>query len=448
MGRADLLCAVEARLDAGAGVVLTGPSGIGKTAILDALADSATRRGARVLRASAAESERWLPYAGLADLLGQVPTEAFAALPPPQRAAIDEALQRGADPGGDAGDGDPDEPDLARCLAWQALLEWSAATRPVLLVLDDTQWLDASSAAVIAYAARRMAGRPVRAVVAQRWPERPPARPLRAGRLCPPPVDELTVPPLAADDLAELLDAYGLPCRAANKLHAESGGNPYLALALGGAFADRQTGSGLAAPLPERVRAMLHDRVVTLPASVRETLLVAAIATRPTVEQLRLAGRRDAERDIRLAAQAGLVVLDGGVVRFTPPAAATVLQDSASAQRHSAVHMRLSIVAIDSLERTRHRALASSDPDEEVARSLVAAAQVAQARGARGLVADLYLLAADRTPPDLHAERLDWLVAAAEAAAAVSRPELARRAVDAILAGDSPPRTGSAAGWP
>ena len=143
------------------------------------------------------------------------------------------------------------------------------------------------------------------------------------------------MPPLDADDLAELLDLYALPARAASKLHADSGGNPYLALALGGAFADRTSAAWRPAPLPQRIHALLRDRVGALPVEVRETLLIAALATRPTVELLLRAGRAEAEHDIRLAAAAGLLVTDGSVVRFTPPAVATVVAELTTAAHRS-----------------------------------------------------------------------------------------------------------------
>src|SRR5690606_38097724 len=159
------------------------------------------------------------------------------------------------------------------------------------------------------------------------------------------------------------------------KLHADSGGNPYLALALAGAFADRSASPGgrgdhtavwRPVPLPQRVHALLQDRVAALPAEVRETLLTAALATRPTVELLLRAGRVDADHDIRLAAAAGLLVTDGSQIRFTPPAVANVVAESVPAAHRSAVHTRLSTVVTDAVERARHRALASSDPDAEV----------------------------------------------------------------------------------
>lgn len=444
--------------------MLTGSSGIGKTALMDGIGAAAQQRGERVLRVSGAETDRWIPFAGLAELLSQVPEEYVAELPEPQRVAVNAVLLRGRS----AGSGP--RVRLARRLAWHALLERCAEASPVLVLIDDAQWLDAASADVIAFAARRRTNPQIRAVVAERWPDRevtdpgpplpeeptededadewrmmPRGRIYRATALAPPPVTEVTVPPLNPADLAELLEAYGLPARAASKLHADSGGNPYLALALAGAFADRSASPGehtqvwRPVPLPQRVHALLQERVAALPPEVRETLLTAALAARPTVELLLRAGRVDADHDIRLAAAAGLLVTDGSLIRFTPPAVANVVAESVPASHRSAVHTRLSEVVTDAVERARHRALASSDPDAEVARSIVTAAESARRRGARGLAAELYLLGAERTPPELESERLEWLVAAAELGAAAGRSEFVNRAADAVLAADSSP---------
>jgi DNA-binding CsgD family transcriptional regulator len=468
VGRADLLATVESQLAAGGSVVLSGPSGIGKTAVMDALGIAAAARGERVLRVAGAETDRWISYAGLADLLSQVPVTYLGDLPEPQRAAVNAVLQRASS--GVTGN----RARLARRLAWQALLERCALGSPVLVLIDDAQWLDAASADVIAFAARRLNSREVRAVVAERWPEHTPTvipaprapqpsedddapgpdeapaevdddsgldpgprLPVRAASMAPGAVLELAVPPLDAADLAELLDLYALPARAAGKLHADSGGNPYLALALGGAFADRTSVGWRPVPLPQRLHALLRDRVGALADDVRETLLIAALATRPTMELLLRAGRTEAERDIRVAVAAGLVVTDGSLIRFTPPAVANVVSELESAARRSSVHTGLSTVVTDAVERARHRALASADPDAEVARSIVTAAEDARRRSARALAAELYLLAADRTPPELDAERLDWLVAAAEVGAAALRPEIVTRAAEAVIAADS-----------
>jgi DNA-binding CsgD family transcriptional regulator len=431
VGRADLLATVESQLAAGGSIVLTGSSGIGKTAVLDAIGATAASRGERVLRVSGAETERWISNAGLADLLSQVPLEYVAELPEPQRTALNAVLLRGRSGGSGS------RTRLARRLAWQAVLERCATVGPVLILIDDAHWLDAASADVIAYANRRATGRGIRAVVAERWRDSEARGGRRAAALVPAGALEIALPPLDAADLAELLDLYALPARAAGKLHADSGGNPYLALALGGAFADRTAVAWRPLPLPRRLHALLRDRIDALPADVRETLLIAALATQPSIELLLRAGRTEAERDIRVAVAAGLVVTDGSTVRFTPPSVGTVVTESATAAHRSSVHTALSTVVTDAVERARHRALASADPDAEVARSIVNAAEDARRRGARGLAAELYLLAADRTPPELHAERLDWLVAAAEVGSAAMRPEIVNRAVSTVLAADS-----------
>ncbi|MET0492011.1 MAG: LuxR family transcriptional regulator [Actinoplanes sp.] len=426
-GRASLLAAVEARLAAGGGVALHGPEGIGKTALLDAVATTATARGDLVVRLRPAPAERRLPYAGMADLVAQLPQDARAALPPAHRAAL-AVLRHGTAPRAGAA-------ALARRLVLPGLLAHCARTRAVLLVLDDVQWLDPESAELIGFAMRRRPGPRIRVVAAQRFPGE--AGRHRAARLCPAPVADLLVPPLPAGDLTELLEASGLPCRTASRLHEASGGNPFLALALGRAVAPGP--AWRPAPLPEPVRALLRRRLDTLPPAVAGTLLVAALATEPTATALVRAGREDAGRDLRLAAAAGVVEVDGEAIRFTPPALADVLIEEAGAAKRSQIHTALAAAALDDTDAVRHRALRSGRPDAAVAHDLVAAAEQAVRGGAGGLAAELYLLAADRCPRHLAAERLDWLVAAAGAAATAGAPALAGRAAEAVLhAADSP----------
>jgi DNA-binding NarL/FixJ family response regulator len=454
-GRASLLAAVEARLGAGGGVALHGPEGIGRTALLDAIAAAATARGELVVRLRPAEAERRLPYAGINDLVAQLPPAAREALPPAHRAAL-AVLRQGAAPRAGA-------PALARRLVLPGLLAHCARNRSVLLVLDDVQWLDAESAELIGFTMRRRPGPRIRVVAAQRFPDPAgahravrrfadaaarnrdaqrlpdPAGRHRATRLCPAPVADLLVPPLAPDDLTALLEARGLPCRTASRLHEASGGNPFLALTLGAAVV-----AGPAwrpAPLPEPARALLRRRIEALPAPVAGTLLVAALATRPTVTDLVRAGHEDADRDIRAAAAAGVVELDGGTVRFTPPALAAVLAEDAGAARRAGVHDALADAALDGTANVRHRALRSGRPDADVARDLVTAAERALGRGDGRTAAELYLLAADRCPRSLAAERFDWLVAAAGTALTAGAPTTAGRAAEAVLAAaDAPAR--------
>ncbi|WP_433361510.1 AAA family ATPase [Actinoplanes sp. CA-142083] len=425
-GRGALLAVIDARLGAGGGVALHGPAGIGKTAVLDAVAAQAAARNELVLRLRPVRTERSLPYAGIADLVSQLPDDAAQALPPAQRAAL-AALRQGLPPRGGT-------PALARRLVLPLMLAHCARRRAVLLVLDDAQWLDAESAELIGFAMRRRPGHRVRVLAAQRRPD--PAGKRRAARLCPAPALELAVPPLDADELTALLEARGLPCRTASRMHEASAGNPFLALALGGAVAPGP--AWRPAPIPETARELLRDRLRALPAGVAATLLVAALATDPTTTVLLRAGRDDAVRDLRLAETEGVVELDGEAIRFTPPLLAQVLAEEATAaERHSA-HAALAAGAVDPTEALRHRALRTGRPDAAVARSLAAAADRRAERGAGRDAAELYLLAADRCPHTLAAQRLDWLVAAARAATTGGAPTLAGRAAEAVIAADAP----------
>jgi DNA-binding CsgD family transcriptional regulator len=424
-GRADLLAAVQARLDGGGGVALHGPEGIGRSVLLDAVAAAAVARGELVLRSRPVPAERRVPYAGLVDLLDQAPADAFGAVPLAQRAALmtirhGTPARVGAVP--------------ARRLALPSLLAACARHRPVLLVLDDVQWLDVESAEMIAFAVRRRPGPRVRVLAAQRWPD--PAGRRRATRLCPAPVADLPVAPLDAEALTELLEAHGLPCRTASRLHVMSGGNPLLALALGRAVTPGP--AWRPAPLPEAVRDVLRARLRALPAAVLVTVRLAAFATAPTVTDLVRAGRDDAERELRDAQAAGVVTLDGEAITFTPPGLAAVLADDTDITTRVRVHDALAAAAIDRAEVIRHRALRQGRPDARIASALVAAAVSASGTGAGRTAAELYLLAADRCPRGLAARRPDWLIAAAQAALTAGVPALAGRAAEAVLAGPAP----------
>ncbi|MEU4694680.1 AAA family ATPase [Actinoplanes sp. NPDC023714] len=407
-GRDDLLAAIDARLAAGGGVALHGPPGIGRTALLDTVAGQAAARGDLVLRLRPARGERALAYAGAADLVRQVPAEAVAALAPAPRHWL-AALRQGRPPrtGG---------PALARRLVLPELLAHCARSRPVLLVVDGAQWLDPQSAELIAFAVRRRPGPRVRVIAAST--ARSPAR------LCPSPVADLVVPPLDPDALTALLEESGLPCKTASRLHAASAGNPYVALALSKG---------------DDARSWARERLGDISGTSRRTLLVAALATDPTTALLRRAGREDAERELREAVRAGLIQMNRDRIVFTPPLLGQVLADETPARERSAIHAALSEAATDPIDALRHRALRTHRPEARVAEALADAARRCAQRGADRTAAELYVLAADRCPHGLAADRLDWLVTAARTAITGGSPALARRAADGVLATESAP---------
>lgn len=436
IGRAELVDAVESQRGEGYDVVLTGPSGIGKTAIIHAVAERARARGELVLHTSGIESERWIDDAALADLLTQIPQQHLDDLPGPQRAAAAVVLQDTEPPAGD-------RPRFARQLAWRSLLRCCAGEGPVLVLVDDAHWIDPSSMDVLRHAACRLNGGSARTVLAGTPPAQGDTHELGRTARCPwllhDSATELHVPPLAAADMVELLDTYGLPARTASRLHADSGGNPYLALALGGVFTGVAPQANARVPLPRNLHLALGQRVSALAGGTRETLLLVALADRCTMRLLHRAGRPDAARDIREAAAAGVVTVDDDIIRFTPPVVRTVVTELEPETRRRAAHITLAAAVTDSAARARHRALACTSPNTEVAHSLVTAAESARTRGTRALAAELYLLAAERAPQEQDAERVAWLVTAAELGAAASRAEIVHYAADAVLATDSSP---------
>jgi hypothetical protein len=132
-----------------AALVMEGEPGIGKTTLWLHAVDEARERGFRVLLARSAAAESVLAYATLADLLGGVDGSVWADLPEPQRIAMDRVLLRA--------ENDDAATDLRAVAAgFLSAVEGLVESTPVLLAIDDLQWIDPSSAHVLAFAARRL----------------------------------------------------------------------------------------------------------------------------------------------------------------------------------------------------------------------------------------------------------------------------------------------------
>jgi DNA-binding CsgD family transcriptional regulator len=429
VGREDLLRVARTRLQEGGSVLFAGPAGIGKSAVLSALAAEATSRGERVLRCVPVEADSRLPFLCLIDLLAPVGDELTASLAEPQRAALDAALLRSSRPAGD-------QDRLAVRLAVLYLLRRLAADGPVLLVVDDLQWVDAPSAEVLSFVARRVGELPLRLVAAERVAE---GAQSAYHHLCPPPVLELTMPPLPPGDLGELLRRHtgtSFLRRTVESIHGVSAGNPFFAVEIGRALLRRGTplAPGEPLPVPSRLRSLMLDRLAGLSGSAHETLLLASAAARPTWALMRRLGRTQVESDVAEAAALGIADAGhDGIVRFTHPLLSATLYSDATTEQRRAVHALLATAVPELVERARHLALATPDEDEGVARTLMDAAASARKRGAPAVAAELALLAADRTPvdtPDLATERR--LAAAVDALAAGQNVQ-AREIAEAVL---------------
>ncbi|UNM12645.1 AAA family ATPase [Streptomyces formicae] len=426
--------AVPAGAGSAAGSAADGsgePVGSGPAGAAGAVHDGSTRVPAGT-GAGPAEDSTAPGYEGV-DASGPY-GEMLAGLPGPQRDAVAMLCREAAVPEGGW------EP-IALRLALAHILRRLAARGPVLLVVDGVQRMDADSADLLRFALH-LAPAGLR-VIAVETPEAGGHSAYAPEPLwVPSEADVLNVPPLHADEIAELLIHHRLPSRMAGRIHKASGGNPRLALAVGRSLADARTPvhHAEALSLSGRARDLARQLLGAAPPAVRGTLLLAALALRPTASLIRRAGRPTAEAELAAAERAGLVSLtEDGTVAFTAGLLPSTLVHDACWTERSEGHAALARVVDDPVEEVRHRALATEVPDEELAAEVAAAADTARRRGNSALAAELALLAAESTPGGHAAQRIARLVDAAEEAARAARADLAMRAASDLLSRDASP---------
>jgi DNA-binding CsgD family transcriptional regulator len=382
-------------------LVVRGEAGIGKTALLDYAADVAG--GMRVLRVVGVESEAELPFAGLQLLLARF-ADHFGALPGPQADALRAAL----------GMSSSARDRLLVGAAVLTLLSELAEAGPVLCLVDDVHWFDRSSIDALLFAVRRLHTDPVATILAARDDDRPvPA----AG------IDSLTLRRLDRADSARLLASVRtLPNEVADRVLAESGGNPLaiLELAADGGGADGRPAP--VAPLPATGRLQEHFRglIRALPERTRSALLLAAADNRSELRSFSDAAARLGLRtsDLEPAENRQLVtVTGGGAVAFRHPLIrASAYQDAPLARRVTA-HRALAAALTDPRDLDRrawHLAAAATGTDDGTAAELELAARRAIVRGGPAGAARALERAAQLTGE--RADRARRLVEAARAA--------------------------------
>ncbi len=370
------------------GLVIEGEPGIGKTTLWLAAVEQASRDGFRVVSARAGSAEVVLSFAVLADLFGDIESTELAELPTMQRVAVDRLLEQAGE--------SPATDERVLGAAFLSVVERLAANSPVLVALDDVQWLDTSSQAALDFAVRRLKGRVGMLVTARSGSADPaPASRLQMSR--PDGVDRIRVGPMNLGGLHALFSARlgrSLPRPAMVRIAEISCGNPFYALELARAM-DVSTAN--AEPtLPGSLTALVRTRLAGLGSDVGTVLLTAATATTPTIELLSLATDNNSERVVELLDEAetqGIIVFDGNRVRFSHPLLASGVYSDASHARRRAIHRRLAdIVQLPEL-RARHLALAATTGDPATLEALDVAAQVTRARGAPAAAAELVDLA-------------------------------------------------------
>ena len=412
IGRDRELAELDAALDDesgwATGVILVGPAGAGKTTLWRAAVDRARARGRRVLEASPARAEARLSYAALGDLLSTLDDTAWAPLPGPQRRALDVALLR-ADPGGQGAEARAVATGLVTMLRSLVLFE-----APLVVAIDDAQWLDGPSSAAIAYALRRLVDVPI-VVLASIRADVGEAPPALVDAMTAWPMREIVVGPLSVGAVFELLRLRAgvrLSRPQLLRVHRATGGNPYFALEIGRALRDQPAGSTDRLPLPASLVAATRRRLEALSPAARGLLLAASALPEPDAETLvGLAGGQDAaQAALEEVVAAGILIVTGARVRFAHPLLAETAYAMATSVERRRLHERLAALARDPEERARHLAVASVGPAAPVAAALDRAAAAARDRGAPDVAAELAERALELTPPartlDVHARRL------------------------------------------
>ncbi|HEY3907316.1 MAG TPA: AAA family ATPase, partial [Streptosporangiaceae bacterium] len=425
-------------------LLVRGEPGLGKSALLTAAGETAQAAGVAVLTAAGVPSEAAIPFAGLHHLLQPVLDRANE-LPGRQREALEGAF-------GLSGEAQPDPLPVA--LATLTLVGSAnpggrppGATRganpggrppgnprpasrgePVLLIIDDAQWLDPCSSTVLGLVARRLVGRPAAMVVAARyWP--------------PTPLVDVGLPELNLDELAEDTAAamlvsqtpdLELPMR--DRLVREADGNP-LALAelprsvppalLGEVSRVPLSGD---VPLPGRLERALAGQVAELPDATRAVLMIAATDDRDGLGELldaasALAGTQVTADALSPAIAARLVDVRQTSLRFRHQLVSTAIYQAASLAQRQAAHAALARVLADQPDRQIwHKAAAALGPDEPLAEALDEVATRAERRGAVAIAASALERAAELSSNE--ARRGTRLLRAAELAFDSGHPGL------------------------
>lgn len=407
--------------DGASAFVLEGEAGVGKTTLWKAGVSDVEERGLRVLQASPAESETALSFSGIGDLLDPVLDEALAPLPAGQKRALSRALVLDDD------EGPPPNPHAVG-VSVLGVLRALADEGPVVVAVDDVQWLDAASSGALAYAARRLRVEHVGLLLSRRAPLESTLldelrRSLPAERF-----RDVEVGPLDIAALHRVVHDHlgvALPRPLLAEVHQASGGNPFFALELVRMLARSGVSAepGQPLPVPESMHELVHGRLLALPPESRDYLLAAAALSHPTIALVEAATGVTREAGLAPALEAGVVELDSDRIRFTHPLLAAGAYETAGPLRRAEVHARLAELVDDPEARGRHLAASVTQPDDAVAAALDEAAGRARARGAPRSAALLLDRARELTPGD--------------------RPDDAlRRAVDAAFlhfeSGDSP----------
>ncbi|MDH2415260.1 LuxR family transcriptional regulator [Nocardioides sp. CER19] len=406
---------------AGGALILRGEAGVGKSALLAEVARRAADLGYRVLRTVGLELEADLPFAGLHQLLHPL-RQHFNTLPPKQRDSLKAAL----------GINDAEVSDgYIVALAALNLLTEIAQAGPVVLIVDDAQWLDAATSSVLGFLGHRLASEPILLLAAQRIGP--------AARIDEAQLPDLDIGPLPPAASGELLDrnAHGLSDALRERVLLEAAGNPLALIELPAAADGAEPDEMLTAPwlpMTARLERSYGERIQGLPPRARAALEAAAVYDRSDAAEILAAARALVGSPVGLgdllpAVEARLIDAPGREIAFHHPLVRSAVRQVAGPARIREVHGIFAELVTSEIDRWAwHASLASDQPDEAIAAALEDAAVRAQRRGSNtGAV--FAFERASQLSPDAE-RRADRLLKAAECAVTTGRPDVVTRLAD------------------
>ena len=406
-------------------LLILGDPGMGKTVLLAEAAREARLAGVRVRAAAGRESEQDLAFAGLHQLLRPV-LDRVDALPARQASALRGAF---------AISEDPVPPDaLLTGIAVLTLLSGLSDDGPLLVAVDDAQWLDRGSLDALAFAARRLESERLVLLLGAR------------GNVGPAGFDrdfpELLLQPLSSPDASRLLDAQPHPPRgqAREQVLAQAAGNPMALIELSKVIAaDPAAGRTWAAeplPLTDRLTAIMAAQFADLPGSAQAAVLLAAVADSPDLTAAAVPGL--SAGTLAPAEAAGLIRVGRSGPQFSHPLVRAAVYHAVPFAERAAAHLRIADALRDEPDRHAwHLAAAALEPDERVASLLEDTAAQAQRRGGAAAAARALERAAELSPSERDQARR--LLAAEALALAAGQADWVQELATRVLSVTSDP---------
>jgi DNA-binding CsgD family transcriptional regulator len=368
-------------------VAIAGDVGIGKTVVWQHVI-SAARADCRVLSCCPAQAESPLAFSALDDLFGGVVEEVLAELPEARRQAVGAVLLRGH-PDAASGRTEPGHMEPQRRLLARGILDVLrvlSTDKPLVLAVDNAQWLDPPSAGVLEFCIRRLQHEAVSIVVTLRGKGQQgllglghdvPLSAFLHVRLGP--LSQGAISQILQSRLGATFGKYTLA-----RLYEASGGNPFYALESARALLEsgRTYSAGEPLPIPDVLGDLVRHRLRGLTGDTLRVGRLVAASTDPR-EQVILAAHGGQKSWVVLdrAIDDGIIERDGDALRFTHSLLRPVLYGEMTRGERRDMHRLLAAHAGETAERAWHLALSAEGPDDKIAAALDAAAERAAAGG-------------------------------------------------------------------